>query len=176
MGGASKPGVELAGEPMIFRPLRALGEVCSEVAVVCKADTELPPLPAGISRWNEPGEPHHPLVGLLHGLERSGGPVLVCAADMPFVSASVLRTLIAEGEAEGDVHAVVAFAGGRLEPLLGLYRPVSLPALRGAPLDARLTTVIEGLEPIRSPIGEGVALSVNTPEALRVAEERLLSV
>ena len=37
-----------------------MGEVCARVAVVCKRDTALPPLPDGVERWDEPDEPRHP--------------------------------------------------------------------------------------------------------------------
>lgn len=175
MGGSSKPGARLAGEPLILRPLRALGELCSSSAVVCKADTALPPLPEGVARWNEPDEPRHPVAGLVFALERAGGPVLACAADMPFVSVAVLRALITEAEEAGGAFAVVAFAGGRLEPLLGLYRPGALPALREASSEARLTAIIEGLEPLRVSVDARECFSVNTPEQLMAAEARLLS-
>ena len=175
MGGASKPAASLGGEPLVWRPLRVLGEVCPAVVVVCKADTRLPSLPAGVARWEEPDDPRHPLTGLIFALERAGRPVLVCAADMPFVSALVLRRLIGEGEKAGAGAAVVAFAGGRLEPLLGLYRPGCLALLRESSSNARLTTIVEGLEPVLVAVDAAVTRSVNTPEELRTAEASLLS-
>ncbi len=47
MGGPSKPGVVVHGRAMVEWPLDALGAVCDRRAVVCKADTPLPELPAG---------------------------------------------------------------------------------------------------------------------------------
>jgi len=67
----------------------------------------------------------------------------------------------------------VAEAGGRLEPLLGVYRPAALAALRAAAADARLTVVVEGLGPVRVPVLAGAARSVNTPEQLAAAEAEL---
>ena len=88
--------------------------------MVCKRGTELPELD-GAERWDEPDEPRHPLTGIVHALERADGPVLVCAADMPFVTADACRTLL-EG-AGGASPAVVAVAKGVLQPVLGLYAP-----------------------------------------------------
>ena len=174
MGGPSKPGVELGGRPLIAWPLAALSRICSPVAVVGKARTRLPPLPAGVERWDEPDEPRHPLVGLVHALERAAGAgagraPLTC----PSSRVTVLQALITEGEGAADPVAAVAFAGGRVEPLLGLYRPSALPILRGAAPDARLTTVVEALDPVLVPVPGEVARSVNTPAELRAAETRL---
>ena len=100
------------------------------MAVVCKADTALPPLPDGVERWDEPDEPRHPLTGIIHALERAQtAPVLVCAADMPFVTPETLRALAASRRTR---PAVVATNDGTLTPVLALYRPAALRALREA--------------------------------------------
>ncbi|MDQ3935619.1 MAG: NTP transferase domain-containing protein, partial [Actinomycetota bacterium] len=90
--GGGKPGRELAGRPLVAWPAEAVSEVCSRVVVVAKAETELPALP-GVERWDEPGGDHHPARGIAYALERAGEPVLVCAADMPFVTGEVCRGL-----------------------------------------------------------------------------------
>jgi molybdopterin-guanine dinucleotide biosynthesis protein A len=167
MGGSSKPAVELAGRPLLHYPLVALGAVCGSVAVVCKPHTELSPLPDEVERWEEPAEPHHPLTGLVYALERAAAPILVCAADMPFVTPEALRAL--EGRGEGAA-AVVARAGGRLQPLLALYTPAALPVLRAAEPDAPLTATVERLRPVVVEVPARDAVSVDTPEALERAE------
>src|SRR5437764_7340068 len=86
LGAESKAAAELAGRPLASYPAAALGTVCERVAVVCKPSTELPELD-GVKRWDEPEEPRHPIAGIVHALERAAGPVLVCACDMPFVTA-----------------------------------------------------------------------------------------
>src|SRR5436309_6524963 len=89
MGGA-KATVELAGRPLICYPLEALAAALDEVAVLAKADTELPSLP-GATIWVEPQLQHHPLVGISQALALAGGrPVLVCAADLPFVPSELV--------------------------------------------------------------------------------------
>jgi molybdopterin-guanine dinucleotide biosynthesis protein A len=169
MGTGSKPAVVLAGRHLIAYPADALGEVCERVAVVCKRDTELPELP-GVERWEEPDEPRHPLTGILHALERAQAPVLVCAADMPFVTADACRSLV---QAAGTAPAVVATAESVLQPTLGLYAPAALELLREAPADAPLTRTVEALEPVRVALPPGLVASVNTPDELAEAEELL---
>jgi molybdopterin-guanine dinucleotide biosynthesis protein A len=167
----NKPGALLRGRPLAAWPAEVLGEVCDSVAVVCKRDTVLPDLP-GVERWEEPDEPRHPLTGIVHALERAGGPVLVCAADMPYVTADACRSLIAAGGA-GHAAAAVAVAAGRLQPVLGMYAPAALDVLRAAPEDEALTATIEALDPVRVALPPRVVQNVNTPEELAEAEEQL---
>ncbi len=161
----SKAGVTLAGRPLASYPVAALTAVCERVAVVCKPDTELPELRA--ERWDEPAEPHHPLTGIIHALETAGAPVLVCAADMPFVTADACRTLL---EAVGSAPAVVAVAEGVLQPTLGLYAPGALDVLRAAERDAPLIRTVEGLNPGRVALPGPLVRSVNTVEDLEEVE------
>ena len=163
MGGAKATRV-LAGRPLASYPAAALRGACDRVAIVAKRDTDLPPLD-GVEVWVEPDEPRHPLTGLIHALERAGEPVLVCAADMPFVTVEACRDLI-------DASAV-AVAEGRLQPLFGVYSPQALAALRAAPADAPLTSTVEALGPALVKLPADVVLSVDTPEALAAAERLL---
>ena len=169
LGGGSKAAAQLAGRPLVDYPLEALAAVCERVAVVCKRDTRLPEL-TGAERWDEPDEPRHPLTGLVHALETAGAPVLVCAADMPFVTADACRTLI---QGAGGSPAVVASAAGVLQPTFGLYAPAALDVLRAAPPDAALTRTVEGLDPARVALPPSLVRSVNTPEELADAEALL---
>lgn len=172
LGGArGKPAAQLAGRPLVAWPLAAVAAVCDGVAVVCKAHTRLPELD-GVQRWDEPDEPRHPLTGIVHALERAGGPVLVCAADMPFVTADACRSLLTAA-GSGGAPAAVAVAGGVMQPVLGVYAPVALDALRGAVPDAPLTQTVEALDPVRVALPPALVRSVNTPEDLAEAEEEL---
>jgi molybdopterin-guanine dinucleotide biosynthesis protein A len=169
LGAASKPGALLAGRPLVSYPLEALAAVCSRVAVVCKKSTSLPEF-EGVERWDEPDSPRHPLTGIVYALERAGEPVLVCAADMPFVTADACRSLI--GAPHKSV-AVVAAAEGVLQPVFGVYAPAALDSLRAAPADAPLTRTVEALDPTRVALPARVVASVNTPEELAEAERVL---
>lgn len=169
LGAGSKAAALLAGRPLVSYPAEALAAVCERVAVVCKRSTSLPSLP-GVERWDEPDTPRHPLTGIVHALETAGGPVLVCAADMPFVTGDACRTLL---QAAGSAVAVVATADGLLQPTFGLYAPAALAGLRAAPEDAPLTRAVEGLDPVRVALPAALVRSVNTPEELAEAAELL---
>ncbi len=170
--GGGKPSTSLAGRPLISYPIAALGAVCGRVAVVCKPSTELPEL-REVERWEEPEFPTHPLTGITHALERAEEPVMVCAADMPFVTPDACRSLLAAAGASGGTTAAVAVADGILQPVLGVYAPVALNALRAADSDAALTATIELLDPVRVALPPAMVRSVDTAEDLAEAEAML---
>jgi molybdopterin-guanine dinucleotide biosynthesis protein A len=169
--GGGKAGRVLAGKPLAAYPAEALQAVCERVAIVAKPGTELPPL-EGVERWDdEPAEPRHPLTGIVHALERAGGePVLVCAADMPFLTPEALSTLMAAG---GSAQAAVAVSGGVLQPVLAVYAPAALDSLRRAQPDAPLTRTVEALDPARVALPPPLTRSVDTEEDLQAAEREL---
>jgi molybdopterin-guanine dinucleotide biosynthesis protein A len=158
MGGA-KPARLFEGRPLAAWVADALAVVCSPVVIVAKRGSELPSLP-GVERWDEPDEPRHPAAGIAYALERAGEPVLVCAADMPFVTPEALRALVAAAPS-------VAYGAGRLQPLLGVYAPAAAPALLTAALEgAPLTRVVEALAPARVELPAAVVQSLDTPRDL----------
>ena len=172
MGGVSKPAAPLAGRHLIDFPLSALCEGCERVAVVCKRDTVLPRLAPGIERWDEPPRPRHPAAGVAHALGVAGEAVLVCAADMPFVTAEACRRLVATAEKAHEAGVVVAQAAGWLQPTFAVYRQEALPSLRACG-DRQLTQVVQRLEPVLVEMAPDQMRSVDTPEALAAAEREL---
>jgi molybdopterin-guanine dinucleotide biosynthesis protein A len=166
--GAPKATAALAGRPLVAYPLGALRAVCARVVVVAKRDTELPP---DLERWDEPGEPRHPVVGIAHALERAGGPIVVCAADMPFVTPGVLGLLA--GTLVPGLKAAAAFCEGRLEPLLAAYAPEAGEILAGAPAGEPLRRTVESLMPVLVDVTPDVVFNVNTPGDLAEAERRV---
>jgi molybdopterin-guanine dinucleotide biosynthesis protein A len=165
--GGSKATVELSGKPLISYSLEALSACVTEIAIVAKADTELPDLP-GVTVWVEPDEPYHPLTGLVEALGLAGGrSVLACAADMPFVTPSLLARL-----AETDSHgaaAVVPVCDGRLQPFPGLYAPRAAALLVEAARrgDARLSDEVAAIEPLLIEVDlPEVFFNVNSPDDL----------
>ena len=119
--GGSKATVMLGDKPLISYPLEALASALGAVAIIAKAETELPSLP-GVSVWIEPSTPRHPLAGITHALRfAEGRDVLVCAADLPFVTAALVQR-IARAD-PGRSPAVVAVHQGAMQPLLGCYQP-----------------------------------------------------
>jgi molybdenum cofactor guanylyltransferase len=170
MGGA-KAAHLLAGRPLAAYPAATLAGVCERVAIVGKPGQELPEL-EGVERWDEPAMPRHPLTGIVYALERAGEAVLVCAADMPFVTPEACRTLIAAG---GTAPAAVAVAGGVLQPVFGVYGPAALASLRAAEPDAPLTRTVEALEPVRVALPPPLVRGIDTLEELAAAEAELLA-
>jgi molybdopterin-guanine dinucleotide biosynthesis protein A len=172
--GGAKATVELHGKPLICYPLEAVGRVLGEVVVIAKSDTELPSLP-GVTVWMEPHITHHPLVGLIHAIGLAGGrPVLICAADLPLVTAEAVQALV-EAELEG-APAVLAASGGRIQPLLGRYQP-SVPELLGGREigpDVRVQEAICALHPRMLEVDDPeVLFNVNTPDDLLQAAAML---
>lgn len=163
MGGA-KATVELAGRPLISYPLEALAGALDEVAVLAKADTELPSLP-GATVWVEPQVRHHPLVGISQALALAGGrPVLVCAVDLPFVSPELIKRLAAENPA--GAPAVLASRRGAMQPLLGCYQPGAI-GLLGPALDRPLRELVAAINPRLIEVEDPDELfNVNAPDDL----------
>jgi molybdopterin-guanine dinucleotide biosynthesis protein A len=156
--GGDKATVELQGKPLICYPLDSVRLVLRKVAILAKTGTMLPPL-SGVALWIEPEKPRHPLVGIAQALALAGGrPVLVCAADLPFVSPELVRRLVSADP--GRAPAVLACAGGVTHPLLGCYQPRALELLAG---EARAPS---------APVAETIAaigpavLEVDDPEEL----------
>jgi molybdenum cofactor guanylyltransferase len=166
----------LGGRPLLERPLGALEAAGLETVVVAKRDTPLPPGAAPV--WGEPDEPVHPLLGIVTAVEQADGrPVLVCACDLPFLTAELVGHI-----ARIDAPLVIPRAGGRLHPLFARYTAALLPALREAlapeaPLHETLVALHPSIvdEPDLRVFGDPARLlfNVNTPEDLERAEEML---
>ena len=162
MGGVSKAAVEFDGRPLAAHVRDVLTEVCDGLAIVSKSDTELPALD-GVERWDEPAEPRHPLTGIVHALEQADGPVLVCAVDMPWITADACRSLM--DAAPGSV-AAVAVGEGEMCPVFAVYAPDALATLRAAPDDAPLRETVDSLDPARVALAPALLRSVNEPTDL----------
>jgi molybdopterin-guanine dinucleotide biosynthesis protein A len=172
--GGGKAALALAGKPLLAYPVGALRDALAEVVVVAKGDVELPPLD-GVETWIEPDAPRHPLAGIVHALIRARGrAVLVCAGDLPFVTAALVRTL-AEADAQG-APVVVPRAGERLQPLLARYEPAALAPLRAAlerePAPLRDTVAALGPRILSLEDGEPF-FNVNAPADLLLAAAML---
>lgn len=183
-GGASrrmardKAQVELDGRTLLDRALGAFEGLTGRVLLATGAAPRYAGtgLPCVLDRTPDGG----PLAGVEaglawmveHGLER--GTLLVLACDMPFVTPAVFRALL-----EGSDGAGVSLARGPrgVEPLLGLYRPRVLPAVRSALAagERRMVGFHHGHGPVRVvtlPLTElagelGRAIeNVNTPDEL----------
>jgi molybdopterin-guanine dinucleotide biosynthesis protein A len=173
--GVSKATLELGDIPLAERALRPLRAAGLEVAVVAKEGDALPALDAPV--WIEARPERHPLAGILEALARAGGrAVLVCACDMPFVTAELVAH-IAGRRATG-----VPEAGGRLHPLLARYDPAAAGALaaaleRAASLHDAVreagVEIVPEAEIARFGDPGRLLFNVNTPADLARAEELL---
>jgi molybdopterin-guanine dinucleotide biosynthesis protein A len=133
--GAPKATIELGGVTLGERALRSLSEAGLDTAWVAKEGDALPE--GETPAWLESRSERHPLAGILEALDRAGGPVVVCACDMPFVTPELVVHLAAlPGTA-------VPEAGGRLHPLLARY-------------DVEATAALEAALAVRSPLHEAV--------------------
>jgi molybdopterin-guanine dinucleotide biosynthesis protein A len=172
--GGEKATVELHGKPLICYPLEAVDSVVKEVAILAKSSTSLPPL-SGVTVWIEPERPRHPLVGIAQALALAGGrPVLVCAADLPFVSPELIRRLVRADP--GRAPAVVACARGAMNPLLGCYQPKALEMLAGPARAASppLLETIATMDPVLLEAGDPDELfDVDAPDDLLLAAAML---
>lgn len=173
--GGAKALAPLGGRPLICHALAALRGAVGEVAIIAKPDTSLPAFDE-VTVWREPAEPHHPLVGIVHALARAGDrPVLVCAADMPFVTSAVLAALAAADP--GEAPAVVASSPDRgLQPLLGCYQPAAGALLAAAAREGRVAVrrAVATLEPRLLEVTDPrVLFNVNSADDLAAAEALL---
>jgi molybdopterin-guanine dinucleotide biosynthesis protein A len=172
--GGSKAIVELNRRPLISYPLESVWRALGNVAIVAKIDSELPSMP-GVTVWIEPEEPRHPLTGILHALAvAEDRPVVVCAADLPFVTPDLIGGLARADP--GDAPAVVAGSGGQLQPLLGCYQPEALELLSRSrsrselPLREAVSAI--GAAPYEVDDAE-LLFNVNTPDDLLQAAAML---
>jgi molybdenum cofactor guanylyltransferase len=140
--GGAKATVDLAGAPLIARPLAALAAAGIEPLVVAKPDTELPSLDCAVLR--EPQQPRHPLCGIVAALRAvEGRALVVVACDFPLASPALLAALATAPE-----RLVVPAPGGRAQPLMARYSPSLLPTLEAAlGREEPLRKTIAGLRP-----------------------------
>lgn len=172
--GGAKANAELRGRPLVCYPAQALREVLDEVVIIAKADTVLPAIP-GVAVWIEPAEPRHPIAGIVHALGLADGrAVLVCAADMPFVTPGLVSRIALTDPA--GAPAVVPVCGGELQPLLALYLPSAAAAFAavgalgaGRPLRRDVDAIGPRLLEVED---HRAFFNVNTPADLRSAEAR----
>jgi molybdopterin-guanine dinucleotide biosynthesis protein A len=173
MGGA-KLGVALGGRPLLAYPVAAMREALRDVVAIAKEDSELPAL-VGLEIWIEPELPRHPLIGLVTALELAGGrAVLSCPGDLPLLRSQTIRRLVLAA-GSSSAPAVVAFASGRVQPLLGCFTAESSSRLRDAVARGeRATDAVAalGAEPVALEDPQEL-FNVNTPEDLLAAARML---
>ncbi|MGZ8528747.1 MAG: molybdenum cofactor guanylyltransferase [Candidatus Limnocylindrales bacterium] len=155
--GRDKLAEPIHGEPLLWRPIRALVAAgCAGIVVVIgpgAREAALPPELGSIVRFARDPEPYGgPLVGLRAGLAAGEADrVLVAAGDQPGLRPELLRLLrAAAGDVPGRPAAVVLVdSAGIRRPLpCGLDRRLALAAAEGllAAGERRLRAVFDQLE------------------------------
>ena len=179
-GGRAKGLETVGGRRIVDRVAAALAAAADELLLIAndpRAEEWLP----GVRRASDVRRDAGSLGGIHAALVHAGGPALVVAWDMPFVTAPLLRALRAVA-ADADADAVVPESDSKrgLEPLCAFYGPACVPAIERR-LDAGDRRVVAFYEDVRLRRLEAAAvarfgdparlfLNVNTPAELALAE------
>ncbi|GAA1342771.1 NTP transferase domain-containing protein [Streptomyces sanglieri] len=118
LGGADKPGIRVGGRALLDRVLAACADASTTVVVGGRRSTVRPVI------WtHEEPRGGGPLAALDAGIRRTTEErVLVLSADLPFLGAETVATLLAaagEGQRDG---ALCTDQEGRDQPLVAVYR------------------------------------------------------
>lgn len=118
LGGADKPGIRVGGRALLDRVLAACADASTTVVVGGRRSTVRPVI------WtHEEPRGGGPLAALDAGIRRTTAErVLVLSADLPFLGAEAVATLLAaagEGQRDG---ALCIDQEGRDQPLVAAYR------------------------------------------------------
>lgn len=170
LGGADKPGLEIAGTTLLDHVLAAVPDAGCVVVVGPPRPVTLPvTLPVTWCREQPPGA--GPLAALAAGLVHiRAGTVLVLAADLPSIGPAVPR-LLAALAGDGDV-AVLSDSNGRANYLAAAWRAAALRdamATVGDPVGAPVRRLFDSAAMIRVPDPQGWGRDCDTWEELAVA-------
>jgi molybdenum cofactor guanylyltransferase len=120
--GRPKAWLPFAGELMLPRVVRLLGEVVGPVVVVAGPEQDVPPLPPGVGIVRDPEPGRGPLQGLAAGLaalaDRAEAAYL-SSCDVPFLRPAFVHRLI---DLLGAHAICVPEVGGYRHPLAAVYR------------------------------------------------------
>ncbi len=181
--GRPKEWLEIDGEPLLVRVTRAAARACATVVVVARAGQELPVLPSGIDRIDDPAETdgEGPLAAALAGLgavaDRGAELAFIGATDTPFVHEDHIAFVLSRLELDRTMMAVVPESGPFedgtriLHPLGGAVRVAVARATAQALVQAgrrAIRMLYEGLAARRIAIATlpdpDAVLGCNTPD------------
>jgi molybdopterin-guanine dinucleotide biosynthesis protein A len=120
--GRPKASLPFAGETMLARVVRLLGEAVGPIVVVAAPDQDVPPLPPGIPILRDEEKGRGPLQGLAAGLAALRGradAAYLSSCDVPFLRPAFVRRLV---ELIGDHVICVPRVGDYHHPLAAVYR------------------------------------------------------
>jgi molybdopterin-guanine dinucleotide biosynthesis protein A len=139
--GQSKAWLPIAGEFMLSRVVRLLGQAVQPIVVVAALQQEVPPLPADVAIVRDKKRDRGPLEGLTAGLTYLTGKVdtvYLSSCDVPFLVPAFVRRLI---ELLGDYSICVPQVDGRHHPLAAVYRLEVVDAVHRLLAENRLRPV-----------------------------------
>jgi molybdopterin-guanine dinucleotide biosynthesis protein A len=120
--GRPKAWLPFAGELMLPRVVRLLGEAVAPVVVVAAPGQDAPPLPAGVAVVRDEEKGRGPLQGLAAGLAALRGTAdaaYLSSCDVPFLRPEFVRRLV---DLLGDHAICVPRVGEYHHPLAAVYR------------------------------------------------------
>jgi molybdopterin-guanine dinucleotide biosynthesis protein A len=120
--GRPKAWLPFAGEAMLARLVRLLGEVVAPMVVVAAPEQDVPHLPQTVRIARDAERGRGPLQGLAAGLEALRGQAdaaYLSSCDVPLLRPAFVRRMI---ELLGDRLACVPRVEGYLHPLAAVYR------------------------------------------------------
>ncbi len=120
--GRPKAWLPFAGEWMLPRVVRLLGQVVSPLVVVAAPEQELPTLPVEVAVVRDEEKGRGPLMGLAAGLKALVGradAAYLSSCDVPFLRPAFVQRLI---ELRGDHAICVPRVDGYFHPLAAVYR------------------------------------------------------
>jgi len=173
--GRDKVALVLAGQSLLARAAGLAERFCDRVVVSGRDPAglglDLPWLPDEV-----PGQ--GPIGGILTGLARLGGPLLVLACDLPRLDAATLARLVEQRGRRSAGTVVTTFlqtATGFIEPLVAIYEAAAQPLLAAALAagEHKLARALPAAGRNLVPCGpeEGSAfLNINTPDDLAALE------
>jgi molybdopterin-guanine dinucleotide biosynthesis protein A len=129
--GQPKAWLPFAGELMLPRVVRLLGEAADPLVVVAAPDQEVPPLPAEVTVVRDEEKGRGPLQGLAAGLAALEGraeAAYLSSCDVPFLHPTFVRRLV---ELLGEHSICVPRVGDYHHPLAAVYRVEVLNTVRG---------------------------------------------
>jgi molybdopterin-guanine dinucleotide biosynthesis protein A len=177
--GRPKAWLPFAGEILLCRVVRLLGEAVTPLVVVAAAGQDLPALPAAVTVVRDERSGRGPLQGLAAGLAALVGraeAAYASSCDVPFLKPAFVRRLI---ELLGEHAICVPDVGGYRHPLAAVYRLSDLPVVEQLLAEDRLrTTVLFDRAPTRFVAAAELAdvdadfqtlRNLNTPEEYEAA-------
>jgi molybdopterin-guanine dinucleotide biosynthesis protein A len=177
--GRPKAWLPFAGEIMLPRVLRLLGQAVNPLVVVAARDQELPPLPPDVNIVRDEEKGRGPLQGLAAGLKALHGradAAYASSCDVPFLQPAFVRRMV---DLLGDKQISVPHVAGYHHPLAAVYRLEVAAAVDQLLAQDRLrpvflfdlvqTRVVEAAELVDADPTFQTLRNLNTPEDYEAA-------